>query len=370
MRFLVLHERGTASHGRNRVTISCRRVVAALSAGVLLVILCRYARPATTPAPRIDFTTVRVFAGYGIPSFDPWSPDGRSFVLRSPHGLAVARIDSLDVPPREILSGPFGEFVWSPDGTRLAVVCNRRGQIWLGKRDVFVVSTTGKLDTLVSAGEVMQPVWSDAQTLLVHDDRDGHAILPPFKCPLPAGADDVRRMESGRPVLVAGRPSSVRSITARLLSLDRAGVCEEVRLSGVPLPGDSITAADAFGIKSRRSFGYFVLIQDRGMASAVLDSLGALRQVVTRSGYGHSPDALTLSADGTFTLCYEDSVYDESGGAGFALFAMAVDGSWRSPVNDAPLAWHASASSLPDWVIIEGANGSVTLGTLRVVPRR
>jgi hypothetical protein len=106
------------------------------------------------------------------------------------------------------------------------------------------------------------------------------------------------------------------------------------------------------------------------MASAVLDSLGALRQVVTRSGYGHSPDALTLSADGTFTLCYEDSVYDESGGAGFALFAMAVDGSWRSPVNDAPLAWHASASSLPDWVIIEGANGSVTLGTLRVVPRR
>jgi hypothetical protein len=342
---------------------------ATLSAFLVLLIPCPGGRATADAVPHIEFEPARVFRGYGITAFEPWSPDGRSFVLRSPHGLAIARIDSLDAPPREILSGPFGEFVWSPDGTRLAVVCNRHSPIWMGKRDVFVVSTTGKLDTLVSAGEVLQPVWSDARTLLVHDDRDGRPILPPFKCPSPAGDDDVRGKESGRPVLIAGQHFSTHSISARFLSMDRTGVCAEIPLSSVPLPGDSIAAADAFAIKSRRSFGYLVLIQHGGFSAAVLDSAGVFRHLVTRSGYNHSPDAQTLSADGTFALCYEDSVYDQSGGAGFALFALGVDGSWRTPVNDAPLAWRASASSLPNWLLIEGVNGTVTLGTLRIGPR-
>ena len=132
-----------------------------------------------------DGSAPHVLAAAGRPQYAAYRPDGHMIAFARPGaGIFVMRSDGL--AERRLLSGPYGEPDWSPDGRRL-VVTRRRGPRGL------VIWDRGQLHPLTTGSTA---AWSPKGTLIAFT-RENLRIGPSSVYVMSSQGGCVRRLTRG-----------------------------------------------------------------------------------------------------------------------------------------------------------------------------
>jgi len=137
--------------------------------------------------------------------FPRWSPDGKWIAFLSQrtdyNQVWVIRPDGTDMRQVTDLGTNVEEFSWSPDGTRLAVIVNRRGRLDLAATSL----TSGKTEEVkVGRGVYSRPQWSPDGAHIYVEVED--PLVPPDIHRIDVSTGRVKQLTFSNPPALATLP--------------------------------------------------------------------------------------------------------------------------------------------------------------------